>query len=125
MQYSPKLKVAMEEIKAVLVKHDVAGFVMLHDPKGFIEYLNHISPTYSCALMEDGTIRVRLKAAELPGGMAQAKQMAEDTYNMITLMTDVILMHAKAYVDIQVMLKQKWGGDEFPGSHTSHNQQNN
>jgi hypothetical protein len=30
MQYSPKLKKAMEEIKAVLNKHDIAASVILH-----------------------------------------------------------------------------------------------
>lgn len=32
MQYSPKLKVAMDEVKDVLKKYDIAGFVVLHTP---------------------------------------------------------------------------------------------
>ena len=124
MQYSPKLKTAMEEIKAVLKKHDIGGFVLLHTP-GFIEYINHISPSYSCAFMHEGDFRVRLKAAELPGGKVQAKQLAEDTYNMVTLMTDILAMHAACYIDFQKMLKDRWGGKEGPGNHTSHEQQNN
>lgn len=35
MQYSPKLKVAMEEIKEILKKNDIAGFVVIHDSDGF------------------------------------------------------------------------------------------
>jgi hypothetical protein len=125
MQYSPKLKTAMKEIKAVLKKHDIAAFVLLHDPKGFVEYLNHINPSYSCAFMEDGKFRVRLKEKELPGGKKQAKQLAEDTYNMITLMTDILVIHTSGYIDIQEMLEEKWGGTEGRGNHTSHTQQNN
>lgn len=124
MQYSPKLKKAMEEIKAVLKKHDIAGFAVLHTP-GHVEYLNLINPSYSCALLQDGQFKVRLKTAELPGGKAQAKQLAEGTYNMVTLMTDIITMHAAGYIDFQKMLKEHWGGEEGDSSHTAHDTQNN
>lgn len=125
MTYSPKLKKAMEEIKAILKKHDIAGFILLHDRQGFTEYLNHINPSYSCAFLQDGQFRVRLKTEELPGGKTQAKLLAEDTYNMVTLMTDVLVIHASGYIDFQKMLKEHWGGEEGTGNHTSHEQQNN
>lgn len=48
MQYSPKLKKAMEDIKKILHENDIAGFVVLHTP-GFSEYLNRVDPSYSCA----------------------------------------------------------------------------
>ena len=124
MQYSPKLKMAMEEIKAVLKKHDIAGFVLIHTP-GFVEYLNHINPSYSCAFVQGEQLRVKLKTAELPGGKVQAKQLAEDTYNMVTLMTDILTMHTPGYIDFQKMLKENWGGEDGRSSHTSHDQQNN
>lgn len=73
----------------------------------------------------DGQFRVRLKTSELPGGKAQAKQLAEDTYNMVTLMTDTLTLHAAGYIDFQKMLKEHWGGERGNGSHTSHEQQNN
>lgn len=124
MQYSPKLKMAMEEVKSVLKKHDIAGFVLLHTP-GSVEYLNHINPSYSCAFMKDGQFRARLKMAELPGGKAQAQKLAEDTFNMATLMTDVLVLHVSSYIDFQKMLKEHWGGKEGRSNHTSHEQQNN
>jgi len=34
MQYSPKLKKAMEEIKAILKRDDIAGIVVLHTIEG-------------------------------------------------------------------------------------------
>lgn len=124
MQYSPKLKMAMQEISSILSKYDIAGFVVLHDP-GFCEYLNHISPSYSCAFMEDGAFRARIKTAELPGGKEQAKKIADDTYNMVTLMTDILALHVPGYIKFQEMLTEKWGGSSGNGSHTSHTQQNN
>lgn len=126
MQYSPKLKTAMEEIKAVLKKHDIAAFILLHTP-GFTEYLNKLDPTYSCAfLTADGEMRVRLKQAELPGGRDEAKKIAEDTYNMVTLLTDMLVIHAGGYMQFQDMLKKHWGGyNDGDATHTSHETQNN
>lgn len=124
MEYSPKLKKAMEEIKKVLKKYDIAGFVLLHTP-GHTEYLNRIDPGYSCVSVEGGAFRIKLKADELPGGKEQARKLAEDTYNMVTLMADVLAMHASGFIDLHELLKEKWGGEEGPAGHTSHEQQNN
>lgn len=115
----------MEEIKSILAKNDIAGFILLHSPEGFIEYLNAISPSYSCAFLQDGQFRVKIKTADLPGGKTQARQLANDTYNMVTLMTDILVMHAGGYIEFQKMLKSHWGGEEGSSSHTSHDQQNN
>jgi hypothetical protein len=125
MQYSPKLKKIMEQIKDILKKNDIGGFVVLHEANGFTEYLNHINPSYSCAFLQDGQFRVKLKAADLPGGKEQAKQLAEGTYNMVSSMTDVIALHAKGYMHFEEMLREHWGGENNGSSHTSHDQQNN
>lgn len=124
MQYSPKLKKVMEEIKAIIKKNDIAGFVVLHDEAGFSEYVNQISPSYSCATInEEGNIRFRLKGAEV--GKEKAKKIAEGTFNMVTHMADVVGRHAMFYIEAQEMLKKKWDGYELPGSDTSNSQQNN
>ena len=60
MQYSPKLKISISEIKAILEKHDIAGSIVLHTP-GNSEYLMHINPTYSCAKLQDGGIRMNFE----------------------------------------------------------------
>lgn len=124
MQYSPKLKKAIGEIKSILEKHDIAGFVVIHTP-GYAEFINKVNPSYSCALIRDGRLGVKLKTEDLPGGKEQAKQIAEDTYNMVTLMADAIAVHAGGYIDLHRMLKDRWNGEEGPISFTSHQQQNN
>jgi hypothetical protein len=124
MQYSPKLKAAMDDIKDVLKRYDIAGFVVIHTP-GFYEYLNYLTPSYSCAKLENGEFRVRLKEAELPGGSKQAEQMAADTFNMVTLLTDTIAQHAAGYMEFQSMLQEHWNGSHGDSTHTSHDQQNN
>lgn len=66
MQFDPKLKVAMEEIKAVLKKHDIAGVVVLHNNDGpghgHGEYAMVLDPSYSCASLNEGMVRLK----ELP-----------------------------------------------------------
>lgn len=123
MQYSPKLKKAMEEIKTIVKKHDIAAFVVLHDEKGFSEYLNAVSPSYSCAVCSDEGIRFRLKGSEV--GKERAKEIAAGTFNMVTHFADMIGKHAMVYIEAQELLKSKWDGKEFPGNESSHNQQNN
>lgn len=123
MQYSPKLKKAMQEIKEILEKNDIAGFVVLHTP-GFSEYMNHLSTSYSCAEIFPEGVRVRLKQAEV--GKEKAKLLAEGTFNMIDHLTDVILRHADMYMNCHKNLESAWEGRSLDGgSHTSHDQQNN
>ena len=122
MQYSPKLKQAMEEIKKIIKENDIAGFVLLHTP-GYSEFLNAVSPSYSCAKIEDGQIKFRIKTSEI--GKEKAKALAEGTYNMITHFADQMTWYANMYIDAHDILKKQWGGDEDRGSITSHEQQNN
>lgn len=124
LQYAPKLKKVMEEIKTIINRQDIAAFILLHSP-GYTEYYNKVNPSYSCALIEGDQLRVRIKQSELPGGKEQAQKLAEGTYNMITLMTDMLVQHAHGYLQLQESLKDKWGGEEGPGNQSSHSQQNN
>lgn len=115
----------MEGIKEILKEHDIAGFIILHTP-GFTEYLNKINPSYSCAYMDDleGGMRVKLKAADLPGGKAEAKKFAEDTWDMVVNMTEMIVVHADGYMRFEDMLRKHWGGESGGSTHTSHSSQN-
>lgn len=123
MDYSPKLKSVMEQIKTILKENDIAGFVVLHTTPNHSEYLNYISPSYSCAKFEFSNIRFTAKVSEL--GKEKAHQQLTDTYNMITHFADVIGMHALNYMEIKDALKKKLGGEDGDSSHTSHSQQNN
>src|SRR5439155_20478547 len=62
----PKLKAAMEEIKAVLVKYDIGAVVILQSPTHG-EWLNHITPSWSAAWMEtDDLLRIRARLVDYP-----------------------------------------------------------
>jgi hypothetical protein len=127
MQYSPKLKIAMDEIKQVLKKHDIAAFLVLHTP-GFAEYLNHVNPSYSCAFMDEDPIRgsgIKVKLVTAEVGKENARQLANDTMNMITIFAEMIGKHAMLYIDTEKMLRKKWDVEDLPGEETGHTQQNN
>jgi hypothetical protein len=110
MQYSPKLKTAMAEIKAILKKHDIGAFVILHTP-GFSEYVNEISPSYSCAFFDHS-----LKDANITG----IRFKVADTDNMLLHFMDGISSHFMMYDQAYKLFEKATGGhDHTKGDHTS------
>jgi hypothetical protein len=84
-----KLKVAAEEIKEVLRKHDLAAAVALHSP-GHGEYFVHINPSYSCAYMyNDNEVRFHSKRVDYKTAEEQIQKQS-DTANMMNVLTDTI-----------------------------------
>lgn len=123
MNYSPKLKAAMEEIKAIVKKNDIAAFVVLHDKTQHSEYLNEISPSYSCAKFDNGNIKITAKASEI--GKEKAHKLQNDTYNMFTHLSDITSVHANFLTAVKMHLKKILDAEDGDSNHTSHQQQNN
>lgn len=127
MQYSPKLKAAMEEIKAVIKKHDIAAFVVLHTP-GFSEYFTEITPSYSCARFEAGgsAIRIRAKVQEDFGGNTKAHEDAlRNTSNMLRLLSTTGGRISANLFDISERFDKHIDAEHDQGHHTGHTDQNN
>lgn len=60
----PKLKAAMEEVKGILEKYDIAGSVLLSSPAN-IEFLRSFKTSWTAAWIEsDGCLRIRCKQAD-------------------------------------------------------------
>jgi len=95
MQYDPKLKKAMEEIKDILNKHDIAGAVVLHSP-GFGEHFIKVDPSYSCAFIDnlpggEQGIRVRTRLQEdFKGDAAKRNKAQEDTVNLFFILVNLL-----------------------------------
>lgn len=128
MQYSPKLKMAMEEIKAVVKKYDIAAAVILSDGTGFSEFLNKVEASWSAAFVQQTlkgeAIRFRIKSSEV--GKEQAEKLANDTYRMIEHFAEMLGRNSLVYYRLLDMLKDyievvKTDG----GSITGHTEQNN
>lgn len=124
MQYSPKLKKATEEIKQILLKHDIAANVILHTP-GYSEYLLHITPTYSCAWLENDMIRFRARKADYNGNAMIRDKKIADTLNMLRLLSDTAGKNALALINVADEFDKIIGADHEDRGHTSHTTQNN
>lgn len=87
-----KLKVAAEQIKDILRKHDLAGAVALHSP-GHGEYFVHLNPSYSCAYVyNDKEVRFYSKKEDYKTREEQLKKQA-DTSNMLKILTDITALN--------------------------------
>lgn len=112
----------MEEIKTILHKHDIAGVVVLHTP-GFNEYLFRIDPSYSCARILPGGRGLHFKNTDRPA--AQRKTLVHDTANMFRLLADGA---GHAFLGVKSGLEAmetRFDIEHGPGSHSSHEEQNN
>ncbi len=124
MQYSPKLKKAAEEIKQILSKYDIAANVILHTP-GHSEYLLHITPTYSCAWLENNVVRFRARKEDYNGNEMIRNQRISDTLNMLRLISDTAGKNALALLEVADQFDKKIGAEHGDDSFTSHTTQNN
>lgn len=120
----------MEEIKAILDKYDIAGFVVLHTPP-FSEHYLKINPSYSCARFEelaDGTaIRFKAKLQEdFQGDKVACHKKVTDTINMFDHLSMRTGETAMALIDMQRLIDTKVERyDTDPGESSSHTTQNN
>jgi hypothetical protein len=88
MKSETKLKVAAEEIKEILKKHDIAAIFSLHTP-GHGEFVLHLNTSYSCAyIYNDHELRFYSKRKDYKTQEEQFKKLA-DTSNMLKLLTDM------------------------------------
>src|SRR4051812_33483380 len=118
MQYSPKLKKAMEEIKAVVKKYDVGAIVVLHTP-GFSEYLFKIDPGYSAAKLEVDRVRINIKAEHYAGDKKLRDQFVSDTSNLLHHLATVggrLIMNT---IEVSKQLDAQVNAEHFGGGHTS------
>lgn len=122
MEYNPKLKMAMDEIKATIKKYDIAGVVIIHTP-GYSEYLNAVSPSYSCAKINKGELVIELDVSD--AGAANSIEKMRDTYNMISHLSESLQDLSIPYTDMKGFLKERFNIKDGRRSESSHESQNN
>lgn len=130
--YSPKLKAAMEEIKAILRKHDIAGVVALHTPEiisgvdgasGAGEYLLQLTPTYSAVEWTPDRSGFIIKGNKFKhyGGDAKIRdKKLRDTLNMLRVLTDLLGPSVLRLIDINEHTDRVWNAQHPGGEHTPH-----
>lgn len=125
MQYSPKLKKAMEEIKHIIKRYDIAAAVVLHTP-GNAEYYFNVSPSYSCAKINGNELRIRSRVNEDYNGDKQAQiQKLTDTVNMVDLLGTAMAERGMSLLEMYDRLKAQLDIETREGGHTSQSAQNN
>lgn len=123
--YSPMLKEAAEEIKAIIAKYDIGAMVLLHTP-GHSEYINEISPSYSCMTKvptKEGEVgyRIRAKLQEDFNGDKDAwTQKISDTVNMIDLFAVTAGNTSLGLMDILKQLEGYFEMETTPVTHIPH-----
>lgn len=123
MNYNPKLKMAMEEIKTILAKYEIGAVVALHLP-GFTEYLLKIDPPYSVAKWEGNNIRIKSTLENFANKEEQGLAI-NNTVNMLVSFRNHGTVLQDAMKDVLNMVQTKIKFDEHDGGQTSHIQQNN
>lgn len=100
---------ALDEITAVLKKHDMAGLVLVANPT-HVDWRMHISPSWSCARFEEATgggvmLRVRAKKEDFPT-VADQKLCLERTVGTFVTFQDTMRALEGKLDDVLVMLSQ-------------------
>lgn len=105
---------AVEEIKAILRKHDLAGMVFVQSPDE-AAYLREITPTWSCTFFKDTPqglcLRIRSKLADYPSKEAQKASVEATTGMLMAFLNEaernvedlgsVVAMIARHFPDIR------------------------
>lgn len=100
--YDPKLKEAMEEIKAIIKKYDCAASVLIQS-KAHAEYLYELSPSWSCVtLTPDGQCRVKAQAKT--GPPEEAERLRASTGMLMGFMDHGIKMQKNMETVIQMLI---------------------
>lgn len=110
-----RLKVARAEIEAVLKKHDLAGYVVLHTP-GMVERFYDINPSYSCVSLNEATqeLRVRSKLADYPSREAQLHDQAASA-NMAKAIAIELHVAALMFKGISMVVDRAAKAEHGPG----------
>lgn len=124
MQYSPKLKRAIQEIKDILSREDIAGVVILHEP-GFSEFLVKVDPTYSCAKIQDGQLKVKSKKEDFKQNPAMREKVVRNTANMLHMLGTNGGHCILPIMEMSSKIDRKIEAEHERGKFTDHNTQNN
>lgn len=123
MQFSPKLKNAAEEIKAILKNYDIAASIVLHTP-GHSEFILEITPSYSCAKLNHDSIRFKAKKSDFNNELKR-QQVISDTANMMNLLSETTAKNAMMLITVSEQFDKIVGADHGDSNFTSHTTQNN
>lgn len=106
----PKLQQAMEEIKAILTKYDLAALISLGGETHH-EHLTAVTPSWSCVKLfrdDQGRIGIRVKAlrADFPSLEAQ-RECVTKTVGMFVTFHDIARKHQQNMENLLVSINKQ------------------
>ena len=107
----PKLKMAMEEIKRILVKYDIAAQITLVSPT-HSEFLYHVLTSWSVVVWNEDSIRFKSKRADFKNKKEQ-NYKTNSTVHMLLQIRDIagqtfmILDKIKTQLDKHMKIEHK------------------
>lgn len=121
---NPEILPVLDEISAVLKKHDMMGLVIVANPT-HVDFRMEVEASWSCAKMEYTTVadgrravkgvRIRSKLAEYPSKEAQKETMTT-TVGTFVSMTDAMAAMEENILMLLAMLDE--AGVKFSGKST-------
>jgi hypothetical protein len=99
-----KLKAAMEDIKSICKKYDIAGSFALHTTPGNGEFAIVINPSYSCAYATDDQSVNFYSKKENYASKEEQHLHQENTANMLKVLTETTYINYKTllYLSTQI-----------------------
>jgi hypothetical protein len=88
MQYSPKLKRVMSDIKKMLDENDIAGIVVLSE-YGFGEFLVKVNTQDSIANIQNNELRLKTSLKNCDGNKQLLEKKIIYTANMLSILSDI------------------------------------
>lgn len=113
-----RLKIARAEIEAILKKHDLGGVVVLHTP-GMAEFFYDMSPSYSCAWIDQdlGAVRIKSKLADY-GGDAEAQRLDQAaTAQLVHALAMECGRASLMFLDASSVIDEACGAEHTPATH--------
>jgi hypothetical protein len=102
-----KVEAAIEEVKAVLQKHDLAGVVFVASPTN-VEYLYHLDPSWTCLrILPDGGIGARAKREDFPNLEAQ-KECVRVSVSIVAGFADMGRLMNERFMQLLLALGKKF-----------------
>jgi inhibitor of KinA sporulation pathway (predicted exonuclease) len=96
----------VEELQAVLTKHDVAAYIALASPK-MGHYCYHLEAKWSAASIEDGQVKMRCRQED-GYTKEEVKERATDTVGMVMSLLNLVDNAQKNFLSLALTLGSKF-----------------
>lgn len=116
---SKKLQLAMSEIKEILQRHDIAGYVVLYESH-LSAYLLEITPSWGVTFVQDGGIRFRSKLEDFAGDRNAQRKATELSVGMLRHFADLTMRDASVFETILRELNRRLDIEHSDAVHTPH-----